>query len=59
MDGADQAAEPAAPKAPERDGKYQARQVDKFSRKCFPFSFIVFNIVYWAVYSSGESSSHS
>ena len=36
--------------AQEPDGKRQARAVDKLSRKMFPLSFFVFNIIYWVFY---------
>jgi len=32
-------------------GKRRARRIDKLSRKCFPMSFIAFNVVYWVVYT--------
>jgi len=39
-------------KAPDPDAsKKRARGVDKFSRKCFPAVFLIFNIVYWLVYT--------
>lgn len=39
---------PAGPPAgPERDGKFHARRVDKFSRKSFPLIFFAFNMAYW------------
>jgi len=39
-------------KPPEvHDGKFQARRVDKFSRRFFPLSFILFNVVYWTAYT--------
>lgn len=33
------------------DGKWRARRVDKISRTCFPLVFLVFNIIYWVVYT--------
>ena len=42
---------------PEIDGKYQARRVDKLSRKYFPLAFLLFNIVYWIVYTIPSTSS--
>ena len=41
--------EPA--KAPESEGKQKARKVDKISRKGFPLAFLIFNIVYWIIYT--------
>jgi len=32
-------------------GKRRAKRIDKLSRKCFPLSFIAFNVVYWVVYT--------
>ncbi|ESO11402.1 hypothetical protein HELRODRAFT_116784 [Helobdella robusta] len=34
------------------DGKTQAVNIDKFSRQVFPVSFLIFNIIYWVIYSS-------
>ncbi|XP_070191832.1 glycine receptor subunit alpha-2-like isoform X2 [Littorina saxatilis] len=31
-------------------GVQRARMADKFARVCFPFSFLIFNIIYWMVY---------
>lgn len=36
-------------------GKRRARRIDKLSRRCFPLSFIVFNVVYWVVYTRSSS----
>ena len=33
------------------DGRQKARKVDKVSRRMFPMTFILFNIVYWILYS--------
>ena len=33
------------------DGKGDARQVDKISRKIFPTTFVIFNLIYWVVYT--------
>ena len=33
------------------EGKQKARSVDKISRKMFPLAFILFNTVYWIVYT--------
>ena len=59
----------SAPTVPSRPvdvdtGKRRARRIDKLSRKCFPLSFIAFNIVYWVVYTRSSQdlddlSSHS
>ncbi|CAH1772521.1 unnamed protein product [Owenia fusiformis] len=37
---------------PDWDGKRKARMIDKRSRKIFPCSFLLFNIVYWVVYGA-------
>ena len=33
------------------EGKQRARKVDKISRKGFPLAFLIFNIVYWIIYT--------
>lgn len=33
------------------DGKMKARYVDSVSRKLFPISFVLFNIIYWTAYT--------
>jgi hypothetical protein len=33
------------------EGKQKARQVDRISRRLFPLSFTLFNIVYWVMYT--------
>ena len=33
------------------DGRQKARKVDKVSRRMFPMTFVLFNIVYWILYS--------
>jgi hypothetical protein len=33
------------------DGKWRARQVDRFARKTFPLAFLSFSIVYWLSYT--------
>lgn len=33
------------------DGKWRARRVDKVSRTCFPLVFLLFNVIYWVVYT--------
>jgi len=46
------AAPPPQPVPVDMDaGKRRARRIDKLSRKCFPLSFVAFNIVYWVVYT--------
>ena len=41
----------------ESDGKRKARNIDKLSRQCFPLAFILFNVVYWTVYTFPSSDS--
>jgi cation transporter family protein len=44
--------------APDADaGKRQARNIDKVSRKIFPLAFVLFNIVYWAIYAIPDDKS--
>ena len=38
-------------KVPRSDGRQKARKVDKVSRRMFPMTFVLFNIVYWILYS--------
>jgi len=33
------------------DGRWRARRVDKLARSSFPIVYLLFNIVYWAVYT--------
>jgi hypothetical protein len=39
------------------EGKQKARQVDKISRRMFPLTFTLFNIVYWLMYTLPFSDS--
>jgi hypothetical protein len=39
------------PKKVDPEGKHKARKIDKVSRKLFPMAFLVFNIIYWIVYT--------
>jgi len=32
------------------DGRQKARKVDKISRRVFPMTFVLFNVVYWILY---------
>ena len=41
--------EPA--KVAENLGKNRARKVDKISRRIFPLAFLIFNIIYWILYT--------
>jgi len=36
------------------DGKYRARRVDRAARVAFPVVFLVFNVVYWSVYTTPD-----
>ncbi len=36
---------------PVMDGKAQAGRIDRVSRTIFPLAFMLFNIVYWIVYT--------
>lgn len=36
------------------EGKLKAQKIDKFSRKFFPLSFVLFNMVYWIMYTLPE-----
>ena len=40
-----------APRVVDPEGKHKARKIDKVSRKLFPVAFILFNIVYWIMYT--------
>ena len=33
------------------EGKLKAQKIDKLSRKLFPLAFLLFNIVYWIIYT--------
>jgi len=33
------------------EGKQKARKNDKVSRKIFPVAFLLFNLVYWIIYT--------
>lgn len=39
------------PRVVDPEGKHRARQIDKISRKMFPLAFILFNLVYWTMYT--------
>ena len=36
------------------DGKYRARRVDRAARVAFPVAFLLFNVVYWSVYTAPD-----
>jgi hypothetical protein len=48
---------PTPPQPSSIDGKYQARRIDKLSRKCFPLAFVLFNVIYWIAYTKPTSPS--
>ena len=33
------------------DGRQKARKVDKISRTMFPMTFVLFNVIYWILYT--------
>ena len=39
------------PRVIDPEGKHKARKIDKVSRKIFPVAFVLFNIVYWIIYT--------
>ncbi len=39
------------PRVVDPEGKHKARKIDKVSRKIFPVAFVLFNIVYWIMYT--------
>ena len=39
------------PRIIDPEGKQKARQVDRISRRMFPLTFSLFNIVYWLMYT--------
>jgi len=39
------------PRIIDPEGKQKARQVDRISRRMFPLTFTLFNIVYWLMYT--------
>ena len=39
------------PKPVDPEGKQKARKIDKVSRKIFPVAFLLFNLVYWIMYT--------
>ena len=45
------------PRIVDPEGKYKARKIDKVSRKIFPMAFVLFNIVYWIMYTISFSTS--
>ena len=46
-----------APRVVDPEGKHKARKIDKVSRKLFPIAFVLFNIVYWIMYTLPISTS--
>jgi hypothetical protein len=46
--------EPVLGAKPPEDGKARAKKVDKLSRKAFPLSFLLFNIIYWLYYTLSD-----
>jgi len=46
---------PPRPTVDMDSGKRRARRIDKLSRKGFPLAFVVFNVVYWVVYTRSSS----
>lgn len=38
-------------KGADMEGKHKARKIDKLSRKAFPLAFLLFNLIYWIIYT--------
>ena len=41
------------------EGKHKAKKIDKVSRKIFPMAFVLFNLVYWIMYTVPFSNSET
>ena len=40
-----------APRTIDPEGKRKAMKIDKMSRKLFPLAFVLFNLIYWIMYT--------